>query len=90
MHALTYTNRPQNVFDEIHRVLKPGGVLLAVTLNEHSHKKAVQPFDHVNLGYSADRLAAICTDSGLKSGELPGFNRRKAFSKFCNSIPDSK
>jgi ArsR family transcriptional regulator len=65
MHALTYTTNPEKVFDEIHRVLKPGGVLLAVTLNEHSHEKAVKPFDHVNLGYSSDRLAAICRDSGL-------------------------
>jgi ubiquinone/menaquinone biosynthesis C-methylase UbiE/DNA-binding transcriptional ArsR family regulator len=66
MHALTYTNQPGKVFAEVFRALKPGGKLLAVTLNEHSHEKAVQPFDHVNLGYAPEALTSICKKSGFE------------------------
>ena len=65
MHALTYTERPEDVFREVFRVLRPGGKLLAVTLRKHSHVKAVEPFNHVNLGFSRAQLASLAETSGL-------------------------
>jgi ArsR family transcriptional regulator len=65
MHALTYTGQPGRVFREASRVLRPGGRLLAVTLQQHGHEKAVQPYNHENLGFSADELKALCHQSGL-------------------------
>ena len=53
MHALTYTKQPQQVFDEASRVLRPGGRLLAATLQKHAHKNAVDAYNHVNLGFTA-------------------------------------
>lgn len=65
MHALTYTTKPQQVFNEAARVLKPGGQLLAVTLNKHHHEKAVEPYNHVNLGFTTGQLDKHCQRAGL-------------------------
>jgi len=65
MHALTYTPEPGQVFSEAARVLRPGGKLLAVTLQEHQHAKAVEPFNHINLGFTTARLESFCADAGL-------------------------
>jgi ArsR family transcriptional regulator len=67
MHALTYTRRPERVFSECARVLRPGGRLLAVTLNRHRHEKAVAPYDHCNLGFTPEQLERLCGDSGLEA-----------------------
>jgi ubiquinone/menaquinone biosynthesis C-methylase UbiE/DNA-binding transcriptional ArsR family regulator len=66
MHALTYTTDPEQVFGEVARVLRTGGKLLAVTLQEHQHTKAVAPYDHVNLGFTKKQLKAFCTAAGLQ------------------------
>jgi ubiquinone/menaquinone biosynthesis C-methylase UbiE len=65
MHALTYTSQPQKVFDEASRVLRPGGHLLAVTLQKHAHKSAVNAYNHLNLGFTETQLRKLCTKSGL-------------------------
>ncbi|MBT8061605.1 MAG: class I SAM-dependent methyltransferase, partial [Gammaproteobacteria bacterium] len=69
MHALTYTRRPEAVLAEIARVLGPGGQLLAVTLQRHKHEKAVEPFNHVNLGFTPQSLDQLCSDAGLATVE---------------------
>jgi ArsR family transcriptional regulator len=66
MHALTYTKRPGLVFQEAERALRPGGRLLAVTLQSHKHEKAVQPYDHRNLGFSTKELGQHIRRAGLE------------------------
>lgn len=66
MHALTYTNNPQKVFNEAYRVLRPGGRLLAATLQEHPHKNAVMAYNHLNLGFTHSQLQKFCTNAGLE------------------------
>ena len=66
MHALTYTKRPKVVFSEASRVLRPGGQLLAVTLQKHKHEKAVAPFNHLNLGFTPGELEKYCIGAGLE------------------------
>lgn len=65
MHALTYTRKPAIVIKEAARVLKSGGKLLAVTLHKHQHEKAVEHYNHVNLGFSTEQLSELCVDAGL-------------------------
>lgn len=65
MHALTYTTDPQRVFDEAARTMRPGGLLLAVTLQKHDHAKAVEPYNHVNLGFTTGQLKRHCQQAGL-------------------------
>ena len=65
LHALTYTKKPQQVLLEAARVLRVGGQLLAITLQQHAHEKAVEPFDHVNLGFTEKSLERMCAKAGL-------------------------
>mgnify|MGYP001826811709 CR=1 FL=1 len=66
MHALTYTKDPAQVIAEVSRVLRPGGQMLAVTLKQHKHEKAVAPFNHVNLGFTTEGLEKHCLKAGLE------------------------
>jgi ArsR family transcriptional regulator len=66
MHALTYTREPVRVFAEIARVLRSGGRLLAVTLQRHLHEKAVEPYNHVNLGFTEKELEKLTRKAGLE------------------------
>jgi SAM-dependent methyltransferase len=70
MHALTYTTQPQQVFDEASRVLRPGGRLLAATLNEHPHENAVLAYNHLNLGFTDSQLQTYCTNAGLEPRDI--------------------
>ncbi len=67
MHALTYTNQPEVVFSETQRVLRPGGRLLAVTLQKHRHKNSVAAYNHLNLGFTEPQLRTLCTHAGLQA-----------------------
>ena len=66
LHALTFTKKPQQVIREAARVLRPHGQLLAITLLQHGHEKAVLPFDHVNLGFTGKQLQSYCIKAGLE------------------------
>jgi len=66
MHALTYTERPRQVLSECRRVLRKSGHLLAVTLSQHSHRKAVEPYDHQNLGFKPVELEQLATETGFE------------------------
>jgi len=65
-HALTYTRQPQTVFNEVNRVLRPGGQLLAATLQKHLHENAVVAYNHLNLGFTDTQLRKFCIKAGLE------------------------
>ena len=66
MHALTYTDRPAEVLKECYRVLRPAGQLLAMTLARHPHEKAVEPYNHRNLGFRPKALEKLASESGFE------------------------
>jgi len=66
MHALTYTEKPSVVFNEASRVLRPGGRLLAATLQKHAHKNAVTAYNHLNLGFTESQLREFCFNAALE------------------------
>ncbi len=70
MHALTYTTEPERVFKEAFRVLRPGGQLMAATLQKHAHKNAVAAYNHQNLGFTEPQLHTLCEHTGLKQKNL--------------------
>ncbi|WP_158885480.1 metalloregulator ArsR/SmtB family transcription factor [Rhodanobacter sp. L36] len=65
LHALTYAEQPAKAVAEAARVLRPGGRLLAVTLGQHDHRAAVEPFDHRNLGFRSEQLDGFAHAAGL-------------------------
>lgn len=65
MHALTFTDRPETVFAEAARVMRPGGSLILATLAPHNHRSTVAAFDHVNLGFEPACLQGWSEDYGL-------------------------
>lgn len=65
MHLLTYTARPRQVFSELARILRPGGTLIAATLETHGHKEVVSKYDHVRLGYTPDELRSGLRKAGF-------------------------
>lgn len=65
LHALTYTTRPERVFAEACRVLRPGATLLGATLRHHHYSRHVQPFGHVNNGFEPEELERFCQGAGL-------------------------
>lgn len=65
MHALTYTKQPEQVFAEAYRVLRPGGRLVAATLQKHRHQNTVTAYNHVNLGFTEAQLQKFSTGAGL-------------------------
>ena len=64
---LDFTLRPEQVFAEAARVLRPGGRLLLTTLASHRHAGTVAPYGHSNLGHSAEQLQRWCQECGLKA-----------------------
>jgi ArsR family transcriptional regulator len=65
-NVLTYVDRPDAAFAEAARVLRPGGELVAVTLEEHSHADVTAVYHHVNRGFDAATLRKLARKAGLE------------------------
>lgn len=55
-HTLVYVERPQRVVEQCARVLRPGGRLVALSLDEHEHGELTAGYGEVHAGFSARRL----------------------------------
>jgi ArsR family transcriptional regulator len=77
MHALTYAARPAVAVAEAARVLRPGGRLLLSSLAQHPHRGAVEPYGHVNLGFTAKELRRFADKAGLRCGDVETITREK-------------
>ncbi len=77
MHALTYAEKPALALAEAARVLRPGGRVLATTLARHEHRNAVEPFGHVNLGFTPKELRRLAEKAGLSVLSCGAITREK-------------
>jgi len=64
-HTLTYAARPQRVLDECARVLRPGGRLVLLSLDEHHMHEVTLPYGERHSGFSPRALRGMLTRSGL-------------------------
>ncbi|HEX7666889.1 MAG TPA: metalloregulator ArsR/SmtB family transcription factor [Polyangiaceae bacterium] len=64
-HTLTYAEKPQRVLDECARVLRPGGRLVALTLDAHEHRDVTAPYGERHSGFSPRTLKNMLARAGL-------------------------
>ncbi|MCC6645150.1 MAG: metalloregulator ArsR/SmtB family transcription factor [Polyangiaceae bacterium] len=67
-HTLAYVERPDAVLAECARVLRPGGRLVALSLDRHAHRELTARFGERHAGFSARELTAKLTRAGLVVG----------------------
>lgn len=64
-NVLTYATQPARVIAEAARVLRPGGDLLVVTLEQHQHEELTAAYQHVNNGFTVPALKKMLQKAGL-------------------------
>ncbi|MEB2313926.1 MAG: metalloregulator ArsR/SmtB family transcription factor [Sorangiineae bacterium] len=65
-NTLTYSHHPARALAEAGRVLRPGGTLVAVTLNAHEHTQVTAAYSHLNAGFSPETLTEMLRAAGLE------------------------
>lgn len=66
-HTLTYTERPERALAECARVLRPGGRLVLLCLDEHQQPEVTAPYGERHQGFSRAALARLVGRAGLEA-----------------------
>lgn len=64
-HTLTYTERPLRALEECARVLRPGGKLVVLCLDEHQQPEVTTPYGELHQGFSTSALSDLLERAGL-------------------------
>lgn len=68
--ALHHAQRPQVAVNEAHRILRPGGQVLVLDLNEHTFEKARELYADVWLGFKESALHGFLKKAGFTKVEV--------------------
>ncbi len=65
-HTLTFVERPIGAMAQCARVLRPGGRLVVLTLDEHEQTRITSPYGERHPGFSPRALRSLIARSGLE------------------------
>lgn len=76
--ALHHAQHPQSAVDEAFRILRPGGQVLVLDLNEHSFEKAREMYADVWLGFKESALHGFLKKAGFTKVEVTAVAKETA------------
>ena len=78
-HTLTYTEQPLVALEQCARVLRPGGRLVLLCLDEHQQPEVTAPYGERHQGFSKAAIIELLARAGLeiRSAEIAGREARK-------------
>lgn len=89
-HTLTYAERPARALEECARVLRPGGRLVVLCLDEHRQREVTAPYGERHPGFSPRAVRELLTRAGLevKSSEVACRESKKPHLQVVLAIAD--
>jgi len=66
LHTLTYTEHPARALRECARVLRAGGKLVILCLDQHQHHAVTERHGELHAGFSPNAVRKLLTGAGLK------------------------
>jgi SAM-dependent methyltransferase len=65
LHVLTHVASPPRAVAEVVRVLRPGGIVVAATLDVHDHAETTGAYGHLHAGFSPPSVRRLLSRAGL-------------------------
>ncbi len=89
-HTLTYAERPARALGECARVLRPGGRLVLLCLDEHHQAEVTARYGALHAGFSPRAVRGLLTRSGLEvvSAEVASRELKKPHLQVVLAIAD--